>query len=163
VTVRRSPTWTLIVCPFSVSEAVMAAAPRGDVVTTGGAWPKKPPQAVDMAQSPAVSATPTYHRMGVRRRPGTVGSTSCGGGASVGAASRDDPFVGLTGDADDELEVGIVMEDRQVTRLSAGGNQRIDERERAMLPSFRERRLHFERSLMIGIGDGDSGEGGQSL
>jgi hypothetical protein len=95
VTVRRSPTWTLIECPLSASDAVMATAVRGDVVTTGGALPKKPSQAVDMAQSPAVSATPTYRRMGMRRRPGTLGSTSSEGGASVGAASRHDPFVGL--------------------------------------------------------------------
>lgn len=59
----------------------------------------------------------------------------CIDSASVGGASLDDPFVLLTGDLGDELEVGVVVEDRQPADLSGGGHESVDERERLMLTS----------------------------
>jgi hypothetical protein len=80
VTVRLSPTWSVTVCPFAASAAVIAAAGRGEGVLPDPApeglaeGPGTAPQAVARAQSAADIAIAAFDLMWKVRRRASIGS-----------------------------------------------------------------------------------------
>lgn len=72
--------------------------------------------------------------------------------ASVDGASCDDPLVRLASDLSNQFEVGVVVQNGQVTRFCCRGDQSVDEREGPMLAAGREGGLNLEGSSMICIG-----------
>ena len=69
----------------------------------------------------------------------------------------------LTRDAGDQLEVTVVVKNRQLPSLSGGSDQRINQRECSMLASCGEGSLNVERTVMVGVSDRHRREGRQAL
>lgn len=67
-------------------------------------------------------------------------------------------MLGLAGDVGDEFEVAVVVQDREFSRLCDRGNQRIDERQCAVLASPCQRRLDVQGAAMISVRDHERGE-----
>ena len=71
---------------------------------------------------------------------------------SVSGASAHDPLLALTCHGSDRFEVGVVVQHREISRLRDRSDERVDERERAVLASFGQELLDLERPLQITIG-----------